>query len=502
MADIYTQLANTPVGRVLTRQVGLPAPVPLRRDGDGDGDAERPARGSVLFAAAPGGRLEAQIVQVLADAGAPLARLGTEDARHRYRQALIFDATGIVDTQGLQELQAFFSASIRALEPCGRVVVLGSPPADASAPSEAIAQRALEGFTRSLGKELRRGATAQLVYVAPGAEPGLASTLRFLLSPRSAYVSGQVVRVGPADPPAELDWERPQQGRVALVTGASRGIGASIAATLARDGAHVVGIDLPALADDLQAVARTLGGSALALDITAADAPVRIAAHLRDAHGGVDVVVHNAGITRDRTLGRMDAERWDGVIDGQPARAGADHRRADRRRRAKRASPGRAGRLRVVDQRHRGNAGQTNYATSKAGVIGMVDAYAPLLTARRATINAVAPGIHRDADDGQHAVRAARSRTAHELALPGRPAGGCRRDDRLACLARLRRRQRKRRSRLRTEPAGGVTMSATRELHEPPGALDMLLRASLPMIPGASRLPFVAGGGARSPTRC
>ena len=155
MADIYTQLANTPVGRVLTRQVGLPAPVPLRRDGDGD--AERPARGSVLFAAAPGGRLEAQIVQVLADAGAPLARLGTENARHRYRQALIFDATGIVDTQGLQELQAFFSASIRALEPCGRVVVLGSPPADASAPSEAIAQRALEGFTRSLGKELRRG---------------------------------------------------------------------------------------------------------------------------------------------------------------------------------------------------------------------------------------------------------------------------------------------------------------------------------------------------------
>ena len=76
-----------------------------------------------------------------------------------------------------------------------RVVVLGAVPEQLSGP-ERVAQRALEGFTRSLGKEIGRGSTVQLVYVAEGAEPAVDSTLAFLLSPKSAYVSGQVVRIG------------------------------------------------------------------------------------------------------------------------------------------------------------------------------------------------------------------------------------------------------------------------------------------------------------------
>ena len=147
--------------------------------------------------------------------------------------------------------------------------MLGTPPAGNG--RDAIAQRALEGFTRSVGKELTRGATAQLVYVAPGYEAAAESTLRFLLSARSAFVDAQVIRIGTfggatVEP---ADWERPLVGRTALVTGASRGIGAAIAEVLARDGASVVALDMPAQGDELSEVANTIKGAALQLDITA-----------------------------------------------------------------------------------------------------------------------------------------------------------------------------------------------------------------------------------------
>ncbi|HEX5597735.1 MAG TPA: 3-oxoacyl-ACP reductase, partial [Micromonosporaceae bacterium] len=303
--------------------------------------------------------------------------------------ALIYDATGITGSTGLRGLYDFFNPQARSLLPSGRVIVLGTPPEACGAPREATAQRALEGLTRSIGKEFGRGSTAQLVYVAPGAESAVESTLRFLLSGKSAYVSGQVIRVSPAEP-VSLDWERPLDGKVALVTGAARGIGAQVARVLARDGAHVVALDLPAAGDALAALANELAGTTLQLDLTSADAPQRLADYFAERHGRLDIVVHNAGITRDKTIARMDADRWDGVLD---INLSSQERVNDVLLERDLIPDG--GRLIGVSSIAgiAGNRGQTNYATSKAGVIGLVQSMAPVLAERGITINAVAPGF-------------------------------------------------------------------------------------------------------------
>ncbi|TDC87531.1 3-oxoacyl-ACP reductase [Saccharopolyspora aridisoli] len=381
MSDRYQQFTQSAFGRQLVKKLGLPDPTPLRRFKPG----EPLIAGPVLLGGS--GRLADSLNATLQEVGADVRKERADDERYA---ALVFDATGITSSEGLRALHDFFAPAIRQVDRCGRLIVLGTPPETLPDPRAATAQRALEGFTRTAGKELKRGATSQLVYVADGAEKATDSTLRFLLSGKSAYVSGQVVRIGKADVP-EISQDRPLQDKIALVTGASRGIGAAIAETLARDGAHVVCLDVPAQGGELSEVANRIGGSALQLDITAAGAPAKLAEHFSQRHDGLDVVVHNAGITRDKTIGRMSESQWDSVLavnltsqerineellgEGSPLRTG--------------------GRIICVSSMSgiAGNVGQGNYAASKAGVIGHVQSTAPLAAKRGATINAVAPGF-------------------------------------------------------------------------------------------------------------
>jgi 3-oxoacyl-[acyl-carrier protein] reductase len=405
VSDRYQQLVNTPIGRIVTKQVGLPNPPKLERYEPG----QPPISGPVLLGAAPGGRLAGAAAAVLASIGAEVSTPMQDDLRkaaagagldagifnseaapsEKTFKALVLDASGIDSSERLVEAWEFLHPTIRRVRTCGRLIVLGTPPEDCGSPAEAIAQRALEGLVRAIGKEIKKGATAQLVYVRPGAEAGVESTLRFFLSPKSAYVSGQVVRIGPPIAGLDrIDWDRPLHGKVALVTGAARGIGAAIAEVLARDGAHVVGLDVPAMADELAAVTGALGGSSMTADITDADAPAAIAAHLKQRHGGVDVVVHNAGVTRDKTLGRMSQELWSTVIAinlTAPQRIDQALFEQELVREN--------GRIIAVSSISgiAGNAGQTNYSTSKAGVIGFVEAWAE--RAEHVTVNAVAPGF-------------------------------------------------------------------------------------------------------------
>src|SRR5690606_9494853 len=188
----------------------------------------------------------------------------------------------------LAQLRSIGAPAVKRLAKNARVVVVGTDPATLSDVVEVATQRALEGFSRSLGKELRFGATANLVLAQGDATDGVVSAVEFFLSGRSAYVDGQVVRVDETTGTTE-DSLRPLAGKVAVVTGAARGIGAEIAAVLARDGATVVAVDMPAAGEALAKVANDVRGTALQLDVTAADAGSRIVEHATQRHGRIDI---------------------------------------------------------------------------------------------------------------------------------------------------------------------------------------------------------------------
>ena len=374
-------------GSFLAKQLGIPQPETLRRYRAGD-----PALAGPLLIGGDGRIAEPMRTALAGDYDLVGDNLGGRWA-DRFG-GLLFDATGITSPAGLKALHEFFTPLLRNVGPSGRIVVVGTTPEQTGGVDERIAQRALEGFTRSLGKEMQRGATVSLVYLAADAKPaatGLESTLRFLLSAKSAYVDGQVFYVGAADSTPPADWDRPLDGKVAIVTGAARGIGATIAEVFARDGAKVVCVDVEPAAEPLAATAAKVGGTALTLDVTADDAVEKITEHLREHYdGGADILVNNAGITRDKLLANMDDARWDAVI--------AVNLLAPQRLTEELVGNGAIGAGgRIVGLSSiagiAGNRGQTNYAATKAGMIGLTGALAPKLAEQNITINAVAPGF-------------------------------------------------------------------------------------------------------------
>ena len=378
MSDFLVNLGTNKAARGVLSNLGIPVPQRLRR-GTG-GYAARPLADRTAWVGGDG--LGVDLARLTEGLGASTA----DDAA----DVLLFDACSLDSPAALKALHAAFHPRIRGIRRSGRVVVIGRPEADAGSTAAAVAQAALDGFVRSVAKEIgRKGATANLLRVAAGAEAHVEGALRFLLSDRSVYVSGQPLdldaRLGAEAPPFA---ERCLAGRVALVTGAARGIGAATSRRLAAEGATVVLVDRPDASAELEELARTLGGRDLACDITDADAPARIATVIGEL-GGVDVVVHNAGVTRDRTLGRMPESDWDLVMD---VNVSAILRIHD----ALVAGPLRDG-ARIVLLSSTvgvaGNVGQTNYAATKAAVAGLARRLSPDLAPRGIGVAAIAPGF-------------------------------------------------------------------------------------------------------------
>ena len=406
MSDRYLKFVNTPFGKTAAQSLGLPAPVPLKRWKR----ADQPfIEGDVLIGAANSSKAISTIGKVLGASAAKLFHASAMDTLNdsaksgnkaealplnadidRKFSALVFDATGMKDTTDLKAVYDFFHPTIRKLAGNGRVLVIGQDPGTCRQPAKAAAHQALEGFVRSVGKEVgKKGATANLLWMAPGAEQQLESSIRFFLSPRSAYVSGQVTRISKGATAHASNPVAPLAGKIALVTGASRGIGASIAETLSRDGATVIGLDIPPALEDLQKVMAPIKGKAMACDITDEKAPKQIADFVKEHFEGIDLVIHNAGITRDKTLGNMPEHFWDMTIAvNLTAEELIDeelmHQELLREN----------GRIVCISSISgiAGNFGQTNYSTAKCGVIGYVEAMAKQVK-NGVTINAIAPGF-------------------------------------------------------------------------------------------------------------
>jgi len=303
---------------------------------------------------------------------------------------LIFDATNLQKPEDLNRVYTFFKNYLRALALCGRVMIVSRPPDTQNDISIAATSRALEGFMRAMAREIGfKGATANIVYAAPDAENRLEPVLRFFLSERSAYISGQPLHINNrviSDEP--IPKKRPLDGKTALITGAARGIGAAIARTMAREGAHVIIMDRPG--EDIPAgkLAAEIDGHLLFCDITEPSAGDQMYEKIEKLGNGLDIIVHNAGITRDKLLINMKHEIWDQVLH-------VNFRailRVNKKLLPIMRSNGRIVCLSSVSG-IAGNRGQTNYAASKAGVIGFISALAPEVSEKGIAVNAVAPGF-------------------------------------------------------------------------------------------------------------
>ncbi len=396
MADNYLTLVNTPLPGKIAKALGLPRPVVLRRYSPGEAIASEP----VLVAGAGAG------ADALAEV---LLGWDVEVRRHvlpgEKLSAAVVVLDGAASPADLAAPMLELGQAVKLLVPGGRVIGLFRSSVESTVPAEAAARQGIDGAIRSVAHELRGGATANGIILrgtATTTDTTVLGALRFFLSGRSAYVDGQFIEVSaaPARSVAGLaasttaDGEgvpdQPLAGRTAVVTGAARGIGAKIAEVLARDGADVIAVDVPAAGEQLAQVANRIGGTALQLDITEPDAASRILQHAGQRYGALDVVVHNAGITRDRLLANMDSARWDSVIAVNLASQ-------LRMNEQFLASPVFAETGRIISLASTsgiaGNRGQSNYAASKAGVIGMVRAQASAFDGAGRTINAVAPGF-------------------------------------------------------------------------------------------------------------
>ncbi|MBF0227762.1 MAG: 3-oxoacyl-ACP reductase [Desulfobacterales bacterium] len=415
MSDFLLNLGKNSIARKAIKKMGLPVHLPQELKRPKKPWQDRPIQDfSVFTAQVRKTNLTQALAKSLAASGANTWLVGNKEIFQIYEEegnawgrlpkiinlddlpkniapkALIFDGTGLNSPDELKAVYDFFHKTIRSISACSRIIIFSRTVSQIDNPVKAATAKALEGFVRSLGKEIgRNGSTAQLIYVDKGSEERVEPILRFCLSDNSAYISGQTIHVSNiAKRPLELPKIRPLEGKIALVTGGAMGIGAATAKVLAREGAHVICLDRSSENEPASKLVSDIKGTLCLCDITDKSAPSKIIELINSKFKGLDIIIHNAGITRDKTLAKMDSDRWEQTLNVNLISLIKLNEellpvmRDDARIVCLSSVTGIAG-----------NMGQTNYSASKAGIIGYVQNLASKIADKGITINAVAPGF-------------------------------------------------------------------------------------------------------------
>ncbi len=409
MSDLLLELEKNPITKQIAQSIGVPLPPQLKRY-KGPWKERILEEKKIKVGGYNKTNVQEIIAQTLFRAGAQVhidfslensvrniyenikngigGILLTEQEKYN---GLIFDATSIQSVEQLKYLYEFFHENIRKLSSNGRIVIIASSEEDQKTIEGVCCSRGLEGFTRSIAKEIgKKGSTANIIYVREKSEERIEGVLRFLLSELSAFVDNQVFRVSNlVKAPKEIPYYRSLDGKVILVTGAARGIGEKTAELLYQEGATLVLVDHPLASEDLGKVAEKLNGYPILADLMDPESYDKISLTIKEKFGKLNGVVHNAGITRDKTIANMKEEQWNQVLQvNLKAIIGLHQSLLD---------------TVLEDYSHivclssisgiAGNFGQTNYSTSKAALIGFVKFLGEQLAKKGFVVNAVAPGF-------------------------------------------------------------------------------------------------------------
>lgn len=420
MTDLYFKVAHSPIGQTLFQALNLPKPMALTRSPDSSlaiqpgryllaGSAEGFCLSSVItvFSEANHGSAASQVhIDFFEGATINFSKRpkGSQEQHSIHTvseleqaayDAILFDASGADDFNALGCVYEFFHSAIRCLKDNGKILILAQDALQIKDPQASAIQASLIGFCKSVAKETgRNGITCNIVFVQKGAQKYLYSSLAFFLSNKSAFISGQTVTLSNHSQKQLVPISgKPLSGKTALVTGAAQGIGRETAITLARDGATVICLDVPQNENAVSALANEINGFSLAINLLSEDAVNQLCRNLSSKVGVVDIVIHNAGITRDKTLAKMPKESWDQVLTLNFERVIEINQAL-----IEQAILNDLGRIVCISSISgiAGNFGQSNYACSKAGLAAYVEALAKTTRAKTNsgfTINAIAPGF-------------------------------------------------------------------------------------------------------------